>query len=60
MEYYHVCTEEWENASGALKTCNSSCEDPTCSDQFALKDTNTADHSVYLGLTMSCSAVSAV
>jgi len=58
MEFYHVCTEEFENSSGALKTCNSSCEDPSCADQYAFSDTNVEDHLVYLGLDVSCQAVS--
>lgn len=58
MEYYHVCREEWENASGVLKTCDTSCEDKTCADQFPISQTNTDDHVVYLGLDMNCDAVS--
>ena len=53
--YYHSCTEIWENANGSLKTCSTiNCEDPTCSDQFSLVQTNTADHSIYLGHVLSC------
>jgi predicted lipase len=33
MEFYHVCTEEFENSSGSVKQCDSSCEDKTCMDQ---------------------------
>ena len=58
MEFYHVCTEEFENASGALKQCNTSCEDPSCADQYAFAETNWDDHGVYLGLSMTCAAVS--
>lgn len=58
MEFYHVCTEEFEDASGNLKTCNSSCEDPTCMNQYAFKETNTDDHLIYLGMSVSCSSVS--
>ncbi len=57
MEYYHVCTEEFEDASGKFKTCNSSCEDPTCGDQYPLAQTNWDDHSIYMGHVMSCSTV---
>eukprot|EP01039_Chlorochromonas_danica_P000230 gene231-248_t len=60
MEYYHECREEFEDANGNLKTCDTSCEDPTCGDQYALKDTNIDDHLVYLGLSLSCDAVSAI
>lgn len=59
MEFYHVCTEQFEDANGALHTCNSSCEDPSCADQYKFPtETNGDDHLVYLGLSMSCSAVS--
>eukprot|EP01034_Spumella_vulgaris_P044025 gene44025-54711_t len=58
MEFYHVCTEEFENASGAVKQCDSSCEDKTCMDQYDFKDTNIDDHLIYLGLPVGCSAVS--
>eukprot|EP01038_Epipyxis_sp_PR26KG_P008681 gene8681-11732_t len=56
--YYHSCREEFENASGGLKTCDSTCEDKTCADQYAFSQTNVDDHLVYLGLNVSCSAVS--
>lgn len=59
MEFYHECREEFEDASGKLKTCDSSCEDPTCADQYALSQTNVDDHLVYLGMSVSCDAVSA-
>lgn len=59
MEYYHVCTEIFETSSGTLKTCNDSCEDPTCMDQYQYPtDTNGDDHLIYLGLPMNCDAVS--
>lgn len=60
MEFVHVCTEEFENSSGSVKTCNSSCEDPSCMDQFPFADTNVDDHLVYLGMSVSCSAVSSI
>lgn len=60
MDYYHICTEEFEDASGKLKTCNSSCEDPTCGDQYEFKQTNVDDHLQYLGFPISsCEAVTA-
>lgn len=58
MSYYHVCVEKFESASGSVKTCNSSCEDPSCADQYAYNDTNWDDHGIYLGLALSCAAVS--
>jgi len=59
MEFYHVCTEQFENASGSVKTCDSSCEDPTCADQYAFASTTVDDHLTYLGLGVNCDAVSA-
>ncbi len=58
MSFKHVCFEYFENSSGSVKKCDSSCEDPSCGDQYAFSETNWDDHGVYLGLTMSCSAVS--
>lgn len=60
MGFYHTCQEEFENASGSLKTCTNTCEDPSCADQYPYAETNIDDHLVYLGLPVSCDAVSAV
>lgn len=51
--YYHSCGEVFENAGGALKSCV--CNDPTCSNQYNILETNTKDHSLYLGHTLDCS-----
>lgn len=59
MEFYHECREEFEDASGKVRTCDTSCEDPTCADQYPFAQTNVDDHLVYLGLQVSnCAAVS--
>lgn len=59
MSFYHVCTEMYEDENGHVKACDDSCEDPTCADQWALRETNGDDHCLYLGLHVcSCSAVS--
>ena len=58
MEFYHVCREEFEDVNGNLRTCDTSCEDKTCADQFPISETNTDDHVVYLVLDMNCAAVS--
>jgi len=50
--YWHVCTEEYEDAFGAVHTCNSTCEDQTCADQWAAWQWNGDDHSLYLGVCM--------
>jgi hypothetical protein len=55
MEYYHSCMEIYENENGDLYNCSKIiCEDPRCSDQYPLKETNTDDHSIYLGHYLSC------
>lgn len=58
MEFYHVCREQFEDASGAVRTCDTSCEDKTCADQYPIAKTNVDDHLTYLGLSVSCAAVS--
>jgi predicted lipase len=58
MSYYHVCREYFENSSGAVRACDTSCEDPSCADQYAYSVTGWDDHGVYLGLSLTCSAVS--
>lgn len=35
LGFTHHCFEEFENSSGATKTCDSSCEDTTCADQYS-------------------------
>jgi hypothetical protein len=56
MEFYHVCREEFEDANHKLKTCDTSCEDPTCADQYEFAETNWDDHGIYLNLQMSCTS----
>ncbi len=58
MDYYDVCRKEFENASGALKICDSSCKNKTCADQFDSRKTNVNDRLAYLGVNVSCDAVS--
>lgn len=53
--YHHSCTEIFEDATGNLKICSeSNCEDPACADQYGLTETNTDDHSYYLGHQLTC------
>ena len=57
MNYLHSCREIFEDKTGTLKVCSKSdCEDPKCSAQYKLRDTNGDDHSTYLGHKMSCEA----
>jgi len=60
MDFYHVCREQFQDVNNNLKTCDTSCEDPTCGDQYSFAQTNIDDHLVYLGMSVSCSAVSEV
>jgi predicted lipase len=53
--YMHSCKEIFEDKYGYLIECSSDdCEDPNCSDQFSLSQTNTNDHSYYLGHYLNC------
>jgi hypothetical protein len=55
LDYFHSCQEVFEDVYGNIKICSSlDCEDPTCSDQYKLKETNTKDHEIYLGHNMNC------
>lgn len=61
--YKHECREAYESTSTStnpqVKNCDTSnCEDASCSNQWAYKDTNVDDHMLYLGLSVTCSAVS--
>lgn len=59
MDYHHVCREQFEDKNHNLKSCDSSCEDPTCADQYTKPtEWNGDDHLVYLGMSVSCGAVS--
>ena len=59
FDFHHVCSEMYEDERGAVTACQDpSCEDPSCADQFALRETNGDDHVVYLGLPLTCAAVS--
>lgn len=50
--FYHTHYEEWEQSNGVVKSCNSSGEDPSCSDSINSLSLNVEDHLVYLGLCM--------
>lgn len=59
MEYYHVCTEVYEDVDGTVRICDDTCEDPTCGAQWQWPvDCNPDDHMTYLGVYMSCASVS--
>lgn len=58
MDFFHVCREEFEDVDGNLKTCDTSCEDPTCAMQYKLNELDGADHLIYLGMNITCESVS--
>lgn len=52
--YLHSCREIFEDVKGKLTVCSeANCEDPKCADQYNLAETNTTDHSYYLGHRIS-------
>ena len=55
LGYYHSCTEIYENEYHDLKECsNIDGEDNTCADQFALYQTDTSNHHIYLNHPLDC------
>lgn len=55
LGYYHSCTEIYENEYHELKECsNIDGEDNTCADQFALYQTDTSNHHIYLNHPFDC------
>lgn len=57
IDYLHSCREIFEDKTGTIKVCSEyDCEDPKCSAQYKLRETNGDDHSIYLGHHLSCEA----
>lgn len=53
--YQHSCMEIFEDSHGNLNKCSQTdCEDPLCSNQYSMTQTNTQDHSFYLGHYLDC------
>lgn len=53
--YRHSAGEVFEDAGGLVHLCSeTNGEDPKCADQFALYQTGTSDHEIYLGKTLTC------
>jgi len=50
--FWHTRYEEWEYKTGVVKQCDSTGEDPKCSDSVNPLFLNVDDHLVYLGLCM--------
>jgi len=61
MDFYHVCSEEFEDSSGKYTSCSGSeCEDPSCSNQFDPGPYDAGEHCYYLGGFPICDCHSAV
>jgi hypothetical protein len=58
MNYYHVCTEIFEDENHNIRICDNSCEDPTCMNQFSVSEWDGDDHMLYLNVPMTCEGVS--
>ena len=55
LGYQHACGEIYEDETGTLNHCSDIfCEDTQCSNQYALVNTTTEDHSYYLGHRVNC------
>jgi hypothetical protein len=55
FDYYHSCTEIFEDSESNVRKCSDvNCEDPTCGQQYAMRETNVKDHDTYLGVAMTC------
>lgn len=55
LDYLHSCREVFETEQHELYLCSEvDCEDPVCSDQFHLYETNSNDHLYYLNHRVSC------
>lgn len=55
LGYLHSCREVFEDMDGNLIICSEvNCEDQLCSGQFSISNTNSDDHSYYLGHYLDC------
>lgn len=55
FEYFHSCREIFQDGDNNTIFCsNIDCEDPNCSQQYRLVQTNTDDHHIYLRHIMEC------
>jgi len=56
LGYLHSCREIFENEKGEISLCSEFiCEDPKCSFQYNIYETNSTDHLYYLGHRVDCS-----
>jgi len=56
LHYYHSCLEVYQDNDNNFHICSETDgEDPSCSAQFSLYQTNTNNHHVYLNHPLDCS-----
>jgi len=53
-QYIHSCGEIFETNNTLIECSKTICEDPKCSNQYSLTETNIIDHSYYLDHQLSC------
>lgn len=57
LNYSHSCREVFQDSNDNLILCsNTDCEDPLCTNQYNLSQTNGSKHSYYLGHYLSCNS----
>ena len=55
LGYLHSCREVFEDENGELHLCSEAeGEDPMCSGQYSITETNVDDHDYYLGRRIDC------
>ena len=52
LDFWHTCTEKYEDANHMVHDCTNTCEDPNCASQWAPWQLSAEDHSLYLGMCM--------
>ncbi len=56
MDYVHAINEVYEDEIHVLHACNG-VNDPSCAEQWELRETSGDDHTLYLNLPMHCDYV---
>jgi hypothetical protein len=55
LNYSHSCREVFQDSNNNLILCsNTNCEDPLCTNQYSLSQTNGSEHLYYLDHYLSC------
>jgi hypothetical protein len=64
LDFYHSCSEVFQDSTGAVRTCGTStrdstlCEDDSCALQYRFTQTRLREHLFYLGMRVNCQHVS--